>query len=687
MRYHEENIKKGSLMKKILFILLLLVVPISFLLFHDKGNEYLKPYVSTYLKSKLDNSMSITVEHLKIDFEYLELHILLNELINVKAQGQVLLLSQTLNLDYTVKSDSFKTFNNTVDINGTVLGKFNNLNIKGQGETLKSHIHYDLNIKENIINNIKVGINKADIASLLELTAQPAYAKGKIDVDINIPTLKEIDTKGTVKIVLHETTLNEKVLKKVLKIDLPKKTIVTANIDSKVNGEAFEFEGDIKSNLVSLKLTNTIYNIRKKELSTYYTLIAPKLSKLVFLTQEKLYGTLELKGRLLAKKDIFNIQGNSKSLGGAIDFNYNGHKLDAQLHDIKVTSVLQFFGKKPYATGKLIGRIKLDNIKKLKGNFRLKTLNAKTINNTLKKELAIDFQEALPFSFNTKGDISEGEIKLLYIFDSKIFQYTSSDVTYNLNNNQLTSTYILNVPKLSELSPIVGKKIQGKLALTGTVNYDKKLLITGQTKDLGGEINFKLLSEKLNANINNVSVEKLMYVLNYPQTFKAFIVGQLKYNLITKQGIFTSNLNKAQLLSNELTVLIQQLRGVDLTKERYSETKFNAILNNNLIDIHFKAKSKKVVLEIPSGRIDKATNTINANYNINIENKDIRGRIKGNISKPSITMDSSEFLKDRVISVIQDNIPEETIKDLGLDQIEPNAIKDTVQNILGNFFK
>ena len=97
-------------MKKISLVLLIIVVSISFLLFHDKGNEYLKPYVASYLTSKLDNNMSVKVEHLKIDFEYVELHALLNELTKVKAQGEMLLLSKTLDLDYTLKSELVKGY-------------------------------------------------------------------------------------------------------------------------------------------------------------------------------------------------------------------------------------------------------------------------------------------------------------------------------------------------------------------------------------------------------------------------------------------------------------------------------------------------------------------------------------------------------------------------------------------------
>ncbi|HIP51661.1 MAG TPA: hypothetical protein EYG94_06185, partial [Campylobacterales bacterium] len=395
--------KKISL---ILLILFVLFIPISFLIFHDKGNEYLKPYLATYLESKLDQNMSVEVDHLKIDLDYVEFEAVLNDLTKVKAQGDVELLSQTLDMDYTLKSDGFKTFDNKVDINGTVVGTFTDLQIQGEGETLKSHINYALNVKDDVINNIKVNIKNADIASLLELAAQAAYAEGKVDVNINIPTLKEMDTKGKAKIVLHSTILNEKVFKKELKIDLPKKTIVTANINSKVSADAFELEGDIKSNLASVKLSKTTYTIKSKELLTNYALTVPKLSKLMFLTKQKLNGTLEVEGKFIAKKGAFNLQGNSKSLAGTTDFNFNGKKLNLDMQNVDIAKLLQVVGEKPYATGKLVANVKLSDFKNLTGTFKVKTKEAKTLNHTLKKALSLDFERAISFSLNSEGNIA-----------------------------------------------------------------------------------------------------------------------------------------------------------------------------------------------------------------------------------------------------------------------------------------
>ena len=503
-------------MKKILFFISLFIPFALFLTFHDKGNEYLKPYLSTYLKSKAKNRIDIEVVHLKIDNGYVELTAKINKFSTLNAYGDYNVLDKTLNLKYNLKSNGFKSkefsFDNKIDINGTLKGLFNNLDVTGDGIAFDSKLNYNLKIEDELVKNIKIHLIRADIAQLLLLTAQPDYAKGKIDVDIDIPVLEGNQTVGEAHIVLYETKLNEKVLKKEFKIELPKNTTVIANINSTIQTNLVKFNADINSNLLTLKLNNAHYNLKEKELVANYNLLVPKLSK-----------------------------------------------------------------------------------------------------------------------FNR----------------------------------------------------LVGKNLQGKMSVNGEIKADKKLYLRGKTTSFDGIIDFTLQDKQLTSTIKEVSVQKIMHTLSYPQIFKAYIIGNFDYNLATEQGNLHSKLNKAQLLPNSLTDLVKQIRGIDLTKERYSETLFNAKLNKALINFNFNTKSRTVNLAIPSGKINKTTNTINAKYKLTIEDKDIEGKIKGSISKPKVTIDGSKFIKERILDRVKDEIGTKRLEELGIGKKETEAIK----NILDNLFK
>jgi len=679
-------------MKKLLvLIILILISSLLFLLLHDKGNEYLKPYLATYLESQLENNMSVTVEHLKIDKNHVELIALINKITRVNAHGQYALLDKTLDIDYNVKANSIQsnevTINGKVDIDGKVKGTFSDMDISGEGDAFNSNIHYTLNLKEELFNNIKIKILKADIAEFLLLSGQPHYARGKIDIDINIPTLEENTTKGTANILLHETLLNEKVLNKTFQIDIPKNTKLTGEINSKINQTQILFNSKIISSLSTVTLNNAIYNLKNNRFTSNYTVNVPKLSKLSFLTQQKLHGTLDATGDMEFKNKTFYLNALTKSLGGTTRVSLKGNTLDLHLDHNKLEKILHLVGEKTYAVGNLNGEVKISSLKNLTGTFNLSTQNARTLHKTLKKELTLDLGKSIAFQMNSIGKIKSKVAHIQTTLDSELFKLSSHDMAYDLKKSLLTSTYQLSVPKLSKLNTLAGKNLRGALDIKGDMQADKNFLITGNTQNLGGEISFQLQNKQLTTKIKNVSVQKLMHMLDYPQIFKATLVGDFNYNLVSSKGIFNSKLNQAQLLPNNLTKLIKQIRGVDLSKERYNETTFVAKLNKENINIDFNAKSKKVTMSINNGHINKANNYIDANYKVKIENKDIAGKIKGNISQPHITVDSSQFIKDTVIDAIQDQLGNDKIddklNDLGLGKKET----ETIKNILGDLFK
>jgi len=674
-------------MKKLIIFIVTIILFISFLIFHDKGNEIVKPYLASYLENKMDNNISIKLEHLKIDMNYLEVTALVNELSTLNALGNFSLLNKTLDFNYTLTSQGFENkeivFNEKIDINGTAKGAFDNINVMGKGTTLQSNIDYAFNLQNDLLNNIKVDIKKADIESLLKLTAQPNYAKGTIDLNINIPKLDTNSSNGRALIKLYSTQLNEKVLNKKFNLDLPPKVLLTGDIDAKVSSELLTLKGDVQSNLASLNLTNTKYNLKNKSVDSNYKLSIPELSKLRFITKQQLNGKITLDGTIVAQDKAYHLTANSKSLGGSVKLDLTEKKLDTLLKEVEIDKLLHLLNQKRYATGKVSGDIKLDDYKNPNGSFSLQTKQAKTLHSILKKELEIDLGQSLPFALQSKGKINKRVIYMKNQLSSELLKYTSNDMQYALKPKQLKSTYTLNLPKLSKLKYLIKRPLQGSLNVTGDLHYKNSLYLTGKTESLGGEVNFELINQKLTSNLTNVPVEKLMYLLTYPKVFQAKLLGKLNYDISTKRGKLTSTLNQARLLKNNLTELIKQVRGIDLTKERYNESHFNANINQDIIDIDFQAKSNKVLLEIPSGKINKASNRIDASYTININKRDLSGKIYGHTSKPQITVESSQFIQDEVKDIIKQNIDDKKLKDLGIGEQETEVIK----NILGDLFK
>jgi len=638
-------------MQKIFIVVVVFLLPISFLIFHDKGNDFLRPYFSNYLEGKLVEDMQIEVSHLKIDLNYIEFTALLNKSLDIEAEGELSLFTQDLDLVYAVKSNEHE-----IDINGTVKGSLSDMYIDGEGETLKSNINYALHLQDDLFHDVKININNADIASFLRLTGRAAYARGKVDVNVDIPILEKQSTKANVNILVHETILNPKTFKEELDIDLPRKVVLTANLNSKVCNTSFQMEGFVKSNLATLNLSRTHYNIKTKELSSDYTLLIPRLSKLVTKSRQKLRGKLKVLGAFQRKNAKVYLTGKCKDFGGKIVFNLKENKLNAHINAVDIEKLSHLFGEKPYVSGKIMADIELHDFKKREGIFNFETREAKTINYVFRKELNLNFEKSVYFSLNANGRIGSKEINMEAKLDSDMFKYSSSDIKYKLVNKALSSTYLVEIPKLSKLQSLTGKRLKGELSINGELNHEDEIILRGNSQSLGGNIDFKFKAQKLKAKLDNISVEKLMQVLGYPQVFKARLVGDFDYDLLRSSGRFTSRLNQAELLNTYLREVIKEIRGVNLPEERYAQTYFNATFQKNLVDINFKAESKTVLLSIPSGQINQASNKINAYYKVKVDNRNLEGKIRGDLSDPEITLDSSKYIQNNMMNMIEDNM-------------------------------
>ena len=664
-------------MQKIFIVVVVFLLPISFLIFHDKGNDSLRPYFANYLEGKLVEDMKIEVSHLKIDLNYIEFDAVLNDFINIKAKGELSLFRGDLDIVYTLKSNQEK-----IDINGTVRGSLLDMKIVGEGEALKSNIVYAFKLEDDSTHDVKIKIDNADIASFLRLTAQPAYAMGKVDLNVDIANLEKQSTKANVHIMVNEAILNSETFKEKFAIELPRKVILRGNLNSKVCNTSFQMEGVVKSNLATLNLSRTYYNIKTKELSSDYRLLIPRLSKLMTESGKKLRGKLEVLGTFQRKNAKVYLTGKCKDFGGRIVFNLKENKLNAHMNAVEIEKLLHLFGEKPYVRGKIMADIELDDFKKREGTFNFKIKDTKIINDIFRKELNLNFEEPVDFSLKAKGSITPEVIEMEAKLDSDILEYSSSDIKYKLSSKALSSSYLLHVPKLSKLTALTKRKLRGEFSINGKLNYEDEMIITGNSQNLGGDIEFKFKAQKLRTKIDNISVEKLMQVLNYPQVFKAKLVGTFKYDFLRSFGRFTSTLNQAELLNTYLRGVIKEIRGVNLRGERYTHTYFNATFYKNLVDINFKAQSKSVLLSIPSGKINQVNNKIDAYYKVKVDNRNLEGKIMGDLFDPEITLDSSKYIQKNMMSIMKDNMSTDGMSEFGMGKKESNMMR----GMMGGFF-
>ena len=365
------------------------------------------------------------------------------------------------------------------------------------------------------------------------------------------------------------------------------------------------------------------------------------------------------------------------------------HNIQIEIDQGELKELLLLAKQPPYATGQADIQLNIPTLSKKpldsSATTAMKLHNVLLDEKLIHKEFKIEILPHTEINGTLDGSLNQNILIAKGLILSSMGNVLFKSANYNLKTKTLESDYLLTLADLSKLQPITHTKLRGEMQIEGLIKKDKNLTITGTTKDLEGEIAFTLADKQLQATFSDISVQKLMHTIYYPQIFKANVVGELHYNLAEKKGTFSSKLNQTQLLPNQLTTLIKKIQGTDLTKERYNQTTFDAKIDKENINFNFQAKSKTTTLKLHPATLNPKTNTINAHYLLDVEHKDIGGTIKGKINDPKITIDSSKFVEKEIIDKVKDyiKIDDKTLEDFGIGEKEKEAVKD----LFRGFFK
>ena len=283
-------------------------------------------------------------------------------------------------------------------------------------------------------------------------------------------------------------------------------------------------------------------------------------------------------------------------------------------------------------------------------------------------------EEHLDINGTVKGEISDSILHFKGDAHNKLGDLNFEKSFYNLKEKILEMDYVLYLHDLSKLKKYTKQNLEGNISIKGHLTKDKKLLVTGETKDLGGSMTFTLKEKNMKVNMKNISAQQVMGMLRYPQIFKASIIGDVNYDLKTKKGIIQSQLIGVQLLPNNLTNIIKKFNGFDISKEKFDKSQFNANIHDKNIIFEFNAQNKTTHIDISKGYLNQSKHTINARYKIAINGRDIGGMIDGNIHDPDISIDSSQYMRKKVNSVIDEH--SDTLKTIGIGEKEQKQVKD-----------
>ncbi len=635
----------------ILFLLIVLLLEgVAFMIFTATGNDMLLPFVNSYLEQKVPQA-KVEVIKLRLKPSTIGLIAKVNDAIDIKAKGDIDLLSQQFDINYLIDTHEIKTPTLTIkehiNIRGNAKGNADDMQIQGKGLAFKSAIRYGVSLIKQNPENIKIDIKDADLRSLLVVAGQKPYASGRVSLHANMPNFAPLNPQVDALFGIKNGVLNSKLIAKDFNITLPAHTKYQTDFVIKTEDRRVTFDGSLNSSLANLALKSGKYHLLSNTLTTQYRLNIPELKKLSTITQAPLRGDLVMDGTVSLKNNLPTVTGSTKSFGGVMDFNYNADTLTALLKKVQNTTLLYKLGQPKYLSGTTTADAKLTSLKNLTGTFKIQTSG--TANQTaIKKAFDLDLGKKFTLNLGVKGKLKNQKLFATLITKTTMANLKATKIAVDLKSGSLSSDYLVDIPDMGKLKPITGKTFKGDMQINGTVKKSKTLVVTGHGKEFGGSIDFKLVGDKFNADVKGATVSKILHMLDYPQVLEAISKAKVDYNLASGTGTLHSTLDNAKILPNQLTDLLKQFKIIDLTKERFNNSKFDAKIGKKIIDFTLDARNKNNYFVINHGKLVKKTGAINATVDLKIKGKDLKATIRGTTDNPKVSFDGSDYLKGKL---------------------------------------
>ncbi len=309
---------------------------------------------------------------------------------------------------------------------------------------------------------------------------------------------------------------------------------------------------------------------------------------------------LSFGGKIQGKASDFTLDGKGYLLGSNVllnarMYNYSPIALNLDAQNLKIEEILHLLSYPSYAKGFLNAQAKISaqNLKP-DGNIIIK-LDTSYINyEAIKKDFSLD----LPLNSNPKAEIlaniKEDKIYAVSKIYNDYLNLQTQKTLYDISKNALSTDFNLSIPSLVKLEKLTKTRLNGSLDVIGQTSVVNNALssLNAQVIGLGGEVKASLKNNKIFADINEASLEKLLALAGYG----ALVSGNLNAKLLNADLDFSNfdleaKINNAKINTNEL----KKIAKIELpnaifsfdakANAKNSNISYNALLASNLLNI------------------------------------------------------------------------------------------------------
>lgn len=636
--------------------LLLIVGLIYTLAFTSVGNNLLKPII----ESKINESspVKIKLEEFLLRTDKLKVLIQLDKDNTVLAQGTYSLFSQSFDIKYLVNLSKLDSLSEVAKrqlagellSDGEIKGNLDLFKIKGKSTLAKSDTHYALIIKDMQLNKAAVKLKDASVKVLLAMAGEKPYASGDIDLHVQLNDLDPNKMQGSVVFDLKEASLDAKLLHKEFGLKISR-TALQANAKVKLVGNAVEYVLNVNSELASL-LSQGKIKVADVNINTNYKIDIKELALLKSITNSPLRGPFSTQGTVSGDEKSLKVQGTSDLASSQTNYTVNlkefkPSRIRAQIKNAELSKLLYLAGEPSYARGKLILNADITSLAPL--NAKISTSVSKGIAHTkvIKKAFDLDLPYT-SFEMTSNATIVEDKISAKTKLKSNLADLDMKKTVFDLKTASLLTDYLIFVPSLAKLEPVIKRKLKGQFKANGEVKKDKQLTITAHSNIFKGKLNAKIVDEKINADFKGLHTIEALKMLGYPQVMNAPIDGTFTYNTKAQQGKLDTTFENAVLSRSKMTSLIGSLTNADLTKERFSKGTLVSNINKDIIDSKVQMQNKKASITSKKFIVNSKKRLIDAKFALTVKKYTGDIIVKGDINKPNVMPDAKSMITPEI---------------------------------------
>lgn len=652
-------------MKKILAYFLILFLLITglfyFLVFTQTGNNTLKPFIEEQINSH--SPVPVTLDKFTLSLSTIKARLLLPDNSHISLSGDYGLLSSSIDLNYHINIIDLNhyhaltehPFEGSFSTGGTIKGEKNAVFLRGEGLLEQNGFNYGMDILNQEPQNIFFTLSDAKLDSLLEVATTPPFLEGTLSLHafIKNPLPEALD--GNVTVSLKEGNvrtalidLNGTILPK---ITFALDSFIDLKKESLVHNTLFD------SNLFRLTLEG-IVNHKNQTLVNRYFFRAKELALLEPITKAKHRGTFFTKGTANGTFDHIQVKGISDLLQSSINYTVNlieGTPKSAKilLKDLKLNSLFHTLYLPSYAKGEVNSKILLDNLDgdKLSGSVNLSAYFSPEYA-LLQKEMNLSLPKS-DYNISLKSNINElYAMNLLTLQSDYLSLHFPSAL--QIKEKSFDGQYTLTLNDLNKLKPLTKMKLKGDITAEGRIKHEyNSTTATLRSKLFGGEIDAVFKDNKILVKLKDVEFLKILDMLVYPKIFKATADGKLTFDLTNQKGDFYGQLKKGQILHTKNMKNLKRYLGLDLGFEVFNDILLRGIIQSKQVIYDLKMKSAKTSIVSKKSFLDLEERFINSTMQVTYGSTALEVKLKGDIEKPKLKLNTKKLLKDTADDLIK----------------------------------